>query len=378
MNPEFLPDPNSIIITRKIRIFIDVPENNKEKGIEFFNKLKSWQTLVFKASNLVSSHLFIQAQAKELIYLQEDVKFRLTNRKLDEKGMLNTSFFNSTYKLISQKFKKELPSAIITCLNHNIFSTFSKEKAQYSNGERSLRSYKSTIPVPFTSESLYDLKYNRGSRNFTFTLFKSQEYQIPLRTFLGRDLSNNKFILEKCLTNEYKLCNSSYLIKENKIYLLLTIKIPPQKHDLNYDTTAYVSLSFLAPIIVKINDKSFNIGDTESFLYKRLAIQQGLKRRQQLMKFNNGGKGREKKTLAIKQFRQKEKQFIDNFTHKLSYDLVNFCISNKIGKLELKEVNQNIEEAYNYPIVIRNWSFGSLLDKIEYKCKMKGIILTRN
>ena len=56
------------IITRKIRLFIGVPSDNKDEIIRLYKRLYSWQDLVFKASNLVASHLYIQEQAKELLY----------------------------------------------------------------------------------------------------------------------------------------------------------------------------------------------------------------------------------------------------------------------------------------------------------------------
>jgi hypothetical protein len=363
------------IITRKIRLFIDVPSDNKDELNRLYKRLYSWQDIVFKASNLVTSHLYIQEQAKELLYFHEDIKLKLTDRKIDEKGMLNTSQNNSTYRIIAQKFKNELPSSIATCLNYNIFSTFSKEKSQYFTGERSLRSYRSNIPVPISADSILDLRYDKEINNFRFSLFKIANYKIPFRTSLGRDLSKNKTVLEKCLTGEYDVCNSAYTILNGKIYLFLVVKIPILKHKLNYDSTTYASLSFLAPIIVSLDDKSYHIGDKESYLYKRLAIQQGLKRRQELMKYNSGGRGRKKKTQGIDEFKAKEKQFVENFTHNLSTELVKFCIAHKIGKLELREFEQTIEEATTNPFVLRNWSYGNLRNKIEYKCKMNDIIV---
>jgi len=370
--------PNDVkesIITRKIRLFIDAPNNDKEELNKLYRKLYDWQNIVFKASNLVASHLFIQEQAQELIYFQDNVKLKLVKRQNDDIGMLNTSQCNSIYRLISQKFKNALPTAISGRLSYTVYQNFINEKQQYFLGEKSLRSYKRDIPVPFPPEALYDLNYDKEINNFRFSLFKRTSYKIPFRTFLGKDLSKNKVIMDRCMRGEYKLCSSAYIIKKGKIFLLLTAKIPRIKHELKKDLTAQATLSFLTPILVTINSEQYQIGDKESYLYKRLAIQQGLKRRQKMMKYNAGGKGREKKTKGVEAFKSKENQFIENYMHNLSRALINLCIEHRVGQLELKELVQSKEETKEIPFVLRNWSIGSLQAKIEYKCKMNGIDL---
>lgn len=124
--------------------------------------------------------------------------------------------------------------------------------------------------------------------------------------------------------------------------------------------------------------KDYQIGDKESYVYKRLAIQHGLRRRQQFMKFNAGGKGREKKMLNLNRFKSKEINFIQTFMHNLTSRLVKFCIMNDIGTIELKNIKELTDEAKNFPFVLRNWSYGGFINKIEYKCDINGITLVCN
>ena len=93
------------------------------------------------------------------------------------------------------------------------------------------------------------------------------------------------------------------------------------------------------------------------------------------MKYNTGGRGRTNKTKGVEEFKQKEKNFANTYTHNLSSELIKFCVENKVGKLEIDNVLQSFEEAQEFPFVIRNWSYGNLRDKLDYKCKRSSIEL---
>jgi len=363
----------SVIITRKIRLLIDVPSDNKEELSKYYRRLYDWQKIAFKAANIITSHLFIQEQANQLLYFQDDVKRKLVNKEKDDCGILNTSRQNSIYRLIAKKFKTQIPSSIISCLVQKIYLTFCKERSKYFNGERSLSSYKSNLPVPFDSKAIYNLSYCNELKQFKFILFKDPQYVVPFKTYLGKDLSGNKIIIKRCISGDYKLCSSSYIIDNNKIYLLLSVKIPTSVPVLEPKTKVKAALSCYAPIIAIIGKKKIPFGNQEVFLDKRKAIQCGLHRRKKAMKYNTGGRGIEHKTSGIFEFRKKEKRFVENYMHYLSKVLVDFCVKRKAGTLELINLKQNIDEANKDAYIFRNWSYGSLREKIEYKCKQNGI-----
>lgn len=370
------------ISTRNIRLFIDIPSSEKENLIDAYRKLFDWQKFAFKSANLTVTNLYIQDQLKELIYLQDDVRVKLADRCKDSEGVLNCSRENTTYRLLSNKFKNEIPASVFSLINRSVYKDYNSEKLGYYAGDRSLRCYKSSIPIPFTSKSIHNLRWDDKIKNFRFSLFQDEKYHIPFRTYLGRDRSNNRIIIECCLNKTYRMCDSKIQIKLNRktkkheLYLILTFEVPKEDHKLNPELTAKVKLSFLAPIIINFNGKETNIGDKECFIYKCLAIQHGFKRRQSQMKYNKGGKGRPKKMKGVEEYMMKERNFIDTYMHKLSHDLVGFCINNKIGKLVVDDVKQSIEDAKEFPFVIRNWSYGNLLQKLEHKCIKKNIELS--
>ena len=275
---------NKTINTIHIRLFIDIPSDEKEKLHDAYRKLYDWQRIAFKAANQTVTNLYVQDQVKELFYFHDDVWIKLVDRKIDNEGALKCSRENSTYKVLSSKYKNEFPSSISSSVNRSVYRNYISERNEYFEGKRSLRNYKSSIPVPFMAKSIFDLRFDNEIKNFRFSLFKDEKYHIPFKTYLGKDKSGNKAIIEKCIDKTYHLCISAIQIRKNiktkkdEIYLILTIEIPRKKVQVNHENLAKVKLSFLAPLIIEYNGKEYLIGDKESFVYKRLAIQQGRKR----------------------------------------------------------------------------------------------------
>ena len=377
-------ETNKLINTSRIRLFIDIPFEEGEKRKETYRKLYDWREIAFKAANQTVTNLYVQDQIKELFYFHDDVRIKLADRKVDSQGILNCSRENTTYRVLSKKYKNEIPASIFSCINRSVNKFYANEKSQYFSGDRSLRNYKSNIPIPFVAKSIFDLRFDSEIKNFRFSLFKDEKYHIPFKTYLGKDKSGNKAIIEKCIDKTYHLCISAIQIRKNiktkkdEIYLILTIEIPRKKVQVNHENLAKVKLSFLAPLIIEYNGKEYLIGDKESFVYKRLAIQQGLKRRQQKMKYNKGGRGINNKTKGVKESKAKEKNFIETFMHQISSELIKFCLKNEIGRLEIDNISQSIEEAQEFPFVIRNWSYGNLMNKLEYKSNLNNIELIYN
>jgi len=363
------------IIVRKIRLFIDIPNEKKEELNNAFRRIYDWQEMAYRASNLVATNLYIQDKSKELLYFHDDVRVKLANRSKDAEGVLTSSRENSTYRVLSSKFKNELPAAIFSSLNRSVYKNYISEKNEYFSGKRSLRSYKKNLPIPFNEKSIYSLRYDEEIKNFRFSLFKDKRYYVPFRTYLGSDRSNNKIIFDRCISGEYKMCESKIRVADGKIFLYLTVEIPPSARVVNPEIIATAKLSFMVPVVITLNEKEHMLGDKGSFIYKRLAIKQGLEYRQKSMKYNKGGRGRKHKTQGVEEFRVRERNFVNTYMQTLSFSIVKYCIDNKIGKLVIDNTDQCFEEAKEYPFVLRNWSYGNLLEKLEYKCKRNSINL---
>lgn len=350
-----------IIITRKIQLNVDFEKDSEEREIAFQN-LFAWQRYTHRAANLIASHNFVQEKIKDMIYLTEETKVKLANVEKDEDGILNTSKLNTTYRILSAKFKGKIPTSILTTLNTVITQTYNAEKKEYFTGQRSLRSYRNNIPIPFQKNAIRNLRWDRGEANFKFELFG-----IAFKTYLGIDKSNNKAIIERIISGEYEMGDSSIQLGNKKTFLLLVVKFDKHLIKLDKDKVLEARLDFDTPIIAKIGRREFNIGIKEEYIHKRLSIQMGLSRLQTALKYNNGGKGRKKKLRSIEHFKKREKHFVDTKMHQYSFELIRHAIKNKAGIIKLMNVPAVMDTTKGDEFLLRNWSYYGLIEKIKYK-----------
>lgn len=358
-------EKDSIILTRKVQIYLDC--DDKEQRSAYFKQLFEWQDMVYRGANMVMTHQFVQEQIKDLIYLRDDVKVKLADFKKDPEGIFNSSKMNTTYRILSLYFKGKLPSKIISAMNMTLNRAYSTDRSSYWKGEKSLRNYRKDMPIPFGGDQL-KLGNDEKGRDFMFTLFK-----IPFRTYLGKDRSDKRILLQRCLVGQIKICTSSIKIVKGKIFLLLALELPKKQHDLKEHIIAEASLSVEHPITVSIDRDNFQIGNKEEFLYRRLAIQAARHRIQKAVAFNEGGHGRKKKLKSLENFTEKEKRYVDSRLHLYSRRLIDICVKSGAGTLLLVNQSNKEEAAKEDGFLLRNWSYYGLIEKIKYKANMAGI-----
>ena len=361
-------EKNTIIITRKIQLLIDSEDAEVVKEIRA--QLYQWQRICFKAANMIMSHQFVQEQVKDFFYLTEDIKLKLADQKKDENGILQSSREGAMYHVLAGHFKGQVPMDMMASLNHSLLSYFSKEKTAYWRGEKSLRNYKSNIPMPFTGKSIYKFTLTPDGKNYCFKLF-----QIPFRTYLGKDCGDKKMLMERLRTGILKLRSSHLQLDQGKVYLLAAVQLEKECYVLDPGVIAEASLSIEHPIVVKIGKYEYVIGNKEEFLHRRLAIRAAVHRVQKGATFNRGGHGRKRKMKSLDDYRQMEKRYVEQKLHVYSRMLINFCLKHQAATLLL--VNQRAKEeiAKEDPFLLQHWSYYSLKEKINYKAKKAGIQL---
>lgn len=378
----------NVVITRKIQLLFDT--ECKEQFIEELVKWKEYQYLVRKASNLISSHAFIQDNITDFVYLTEDIKLKLANIEKDPSGILTTSKQNSTYQMLSSRFKGKIPMSIMTSLNSVISKTYSEEKMDVMMGKKSVRSYRSNVPIPVSSKDILSKINKFEDGNYSISMFDTK-----FRTFFGRDKSNNKSILDKAINGleNYKLCNSSIQMeikgKKIKTFLLAVVSFPQKSAEVNSDKEIHCILDPNYPIIIK-GKYEYKIGTLDDYFIPRVHIQKKINEIQKSLKYASGGKGRANKMKALERFKEKELNFVKNKMHVYSRHLIDYCIKNNIGKIyldnmdEIKHLKDDVlkqvtteeeikEESKKTTNVIRNWSYYGLAEFIVYKATMNGI-----
>lgn len=358
-------EKKTIILTRKIQLLLNT--DDAELRRECYTKLYEWQMICYRSANYIFTHQYLQEQIKELIYITDEVKVKLADIQKDEDGILTTSKANTTYRLLSRYFKGEIPMDILSTLNHTLVATFNTERKAYWKGEKSLRNYKRDMPVPFSAVSL-KLRMMPVGRNFEFGLFG-----IPFRTYLGKDHSDKADLLKKVIAGRLKICSCALKFVKSKIFLLAAFEMDKDTQVLDEAIIAEASLSLEFPVTVKVGKASYQIGNKEEFLHRRLALQNARRRLQAGSVYNNAGHGRKRKLKGVEKFSDKERAYVDYKLHVYSRRLIDLCIKHQAGTLLLVNQEQKEELAKEDEFLLRNWSYYGLKEKIAYKASKSGI-----
>lgn len=371
-----------MVITRKIEVFIC--EDDKDQRKAYYDKLYSNRDIAVKVANMAMSHLF--ALDNTMPYLSDEDKDTITF--LGVKGNKATKQ-NAPYVAASQLFKGQADMGMVSCVLQNAQKMYQDDRKK-GMWNKSLRSYKSNMPVPFKADRFLDLRFaeyedkeGKKREGCFFTLIG-----IPFQCRFGRDRSGNRLIVERVISGEYKMCTSSIQVDGRKVFLMLCVDIPQKEVKLKDDKTLYAFLGVMNPIVctcdvraAKEYDsgmKTFEIGTAEEFNYRRRQIQEAVRRCQINNRYSVGGKGRKKKCQAIDRWHDKENNYVDTKLHTYSRLLVDLAVKHSCGKIVLmnqthREDDAKCENAEGDNFVLRNWTYYGLKEKIAYKCKMYGI-----
>ena len=373
-----------MVITRKIEVF--VCENDKDQRRAYYEKLYANRDIAVKAANMAISHLFVLDNT--MPYLSEESKESI--EFLGVKGQKATKQ-NAPYVAASEAFKGQADMGMVSCVLQNVQKMYQDDRKK-GMWNKSLRSYKSNMPIPFKAERFLNLRFaeyeNGEGEKKTGCFFTLMG--IPFQMRFGRDRSGNRIIVERVISGEYKMCTSSIQVDGKKTFLLLCVDIPKKEVKINPEKKLFAFLGVMNPVICtcdirayKVYDsgyKWFEIGTKEEFNYRRRQIQEAVRRCQINNRYTTGGKGRKKKCQAIERWHEKENNYVDTKLHTYSRMLVDLAIKHECGQIilmnqihredEAKEDNKNGE-----PFVLRNWTYYGFKEKIEYKCKMVGITL---
>lgn len=360
-------EKSTILLTRRIQLVLDVPSHERN---EMWEKLYRYQNRCYRAANFIVSHLYVQEMIKDFFYFTEEIQYKLADANKDEMGLFNRSKTNTTARMVFDKFKGEIPTDILGSLNNTIQSVFSKEKAHYWQGLKSLRNYRKDIPIPLPVKCISKMRYDHEKKAFCFNAFA-----IPVKTYLGKDYTDKRLIMERLIRGEIKLCTSQIQLKDKKMYWLAVFEFEKEEHSLKPEIIAEAFLSLEHPIVAKANNVRITIGSKEEFLYRRLAIQASQKRLQAGIASARSGKGAKRKQKALFNREHLESRFVNHRLHVYSRRLIDFCIQQQAGTLILKNQEDKIGIAQEQEFVLRNWSYYELQSMIKYKAEKVGIEL---
>ena len=368
-----------MIKTRKIKLIVKgTPQEKKEGKKIIVDMVKSCAKL---SNELIRSTLPSQFELYEMTHGENKMSVKDAQEKILE-GFNANSMKNIPYDY--SKRWGQIPSEIRGPLSNNIYSTMKNNLYDMIKGDMSIPSYTNTAPIPINFTSKVSKQGPTGvfkideDGYYYFKFPKSQKSEgegVYLNLFFGKDRSNNKVIMERILSSEYKLCDSSIQLKDNNLFLLLTYN-QPNKDIKDPNKIMGIDVGINRPVSIHILDQKnqpyqINLGD--KIHYERTRLRKMRQSLQGGLKFAKGGHGRKKKTVRLESLKDKEKNWARTMNHTISKSVIDLAIKNEVGVIKMEDLSGITKDTNN--VFLKSWAYFQLQTDIEYKAKVEGITI---
>lgn len=344
---------------------------------------KAQEELLKKRGELKNNQDFDDKTFKEEIKIQTEIF-----RKLHLYGMRGekTKTEDSiSYNTLSLKFGGLIPASILTSLNRSLYKTLNSQKNDILEGKKSLPNFVKNQPIPFN--------YIRSENNSNFPIFKISEENYVLKPFpgfefnliFGKDKSGNQAIVDQLINKNpnYRLADSSIDIKYDpfkktpvidSITFLMVFDLKESSVNLDPNKVLGIDIGINAPIYYHIKDSkiSGHIGEPLEFYKEHIQRKKRIRNLQKSFKIGSkSGEGRKNKTKPIYNIKQAEKNWMKNFNHRLSSEIIAICLKYDVGTIHLEDLtNVSSGSKFNF---LKNWPYYQLQEFISYKAKSKNI-----
>lgn len=420
------------IITRKIELKLCTEGLSEEERKKQWNLLYHINDNLYKSANNISSKLYLDEHVSSLVRLKhkeykdllkdlakakkkknpdDDTIAEMENRlkgyehEMTEQELAICKYADEMSSLtlaygFATELELEIYAQILTQIQSKVHKDFQNDQKDVREGNRSIRTYKKGLPIPFPWNDTIKIEVNRKSNteekekksrrdNEEYDFYLNWYNGMRFRLHFGKDRSNNYQIVKRCFkldeycTDNYQLKTSSIqLVSNNKktdLYLLLVVGIPQEKHSLNNQIVVGVDLGINVPAYVATNvtEDRKAIGNREHFLNARMAIKRKFHSLQRLQGTADG-RGKKKKLEPLERLREKERNWVRTQNHLFSRDVVNFAIQVKAATIQMEDLSGygkddegNVEEDKKF--LLGNWTYYELQTMIEQKALKAGI-----
>ncbi|OQA00496.1 MAG: putative transposase DNA-binding domain protein [Planctomycetes bacterium ADurb.Bin401] len=343
-----------MIVTRKIQI----RPINKEHYKILEDYLRTCRLIANKSQTLF------------YVYWQEIMANNLKGKNIDAyfKERYQHSFKQTIYHILRPKHL-EIPSRITDDTLNIAYKDFCNDlKNGLLKGERSLRTYNNGW-IPVRSQTT---KITKQNNKYILEWLKG----IKLEVYFGRDKSGNQVVVDRILNGQSKFCDSKFIKKEKKWFLLLCVNEPEKENNLFDDISIGVDCGINIPAVCAVNKGYGRAYIGSSVLLTRFRMQKDQRQRQKNYISSSGMHGRQKVDRAIFKAQDFEHRYMHTFHHKISKEVIKFALKNRASKIimeDLKRFGQNQEESEEKKKIRRFWGYQQLQSMIEYKAKLENI-----
>jgi IS605 OrfB family transposase len=361
---------NYCIKTRKITI---IPSgDNRNDVYSYIRKMAS--DLARIGNGVIRLHFNNQYDIDEISKSRNITK---SDAKKFVEEKLGTSIRNSGYQSLTELI--DISSNIRTSFNSLIFKTTQNNFFDVLTGKMSIPSFRKTnINIPFQFKG--DAPFSLDEKEYYYFNLPSTKHtketigELKLSLFFGKDRSNNRIIVERILSGEYEICDSSIQVKDKDLFLLLTYKQPISEKLLKPEKVMGIDIGINRPVSFYISDekhqpRQFNLN--EHIQHERLKLLKQRKSLQQSLKFSVGGHGRNRKLVALNVLKEKELRWAKNKNHQITKAIIDIALQYGVGVIKMEDLTGITQDTKNY--FLKSWAYYQLQSFLEYKAKSYGI-----
>ncbi len=285
---------------------------------------------------------------------------------------------------VNDKFKNnnDLYSANCSSTTRNTVKEFKNSKSDIIKGTKSIISYKSDQPLSLHNKSIH-IEYIGGQYFANINLVnrsyaKEHDFASTMIRFKLWIRDNSaETIIQRCLSNEYKISESDMLYdrKKKMWYINLCYSFSPNKNELlDSSKILGVDLGVAYPLCASVYGEydRFTVhgGEIENFRKKvesrKLSI---------LKQGKNCGEGRighgiQCRNKPVYNISDKIARFRESANHKYSKALINYALKKNCGVIQMEDLTGITKDANRF---LKNWTYYDLQTKIKYKAEENGI-----
>lgn len=294
------------------------------------------------------------------------------------------------YKMLSgyayDTLKHEFQNMYSSNLTTTIVDTckkFDNDKKEFVLGNKSVACFGKDQPIDLhgkTFEFTYDndtQDWNADIKLFSLKFKKEHDLnQTSLKFALKVDNNNQKAILERCLSKDYKQSASKLIWNKNKgmWFLYLSYSFENTKClELKDENIMGIDLGINIPIYASFNNSTdkyyIDKRDIDQFRIKFEMRRRSMQRHNKYSGEGSNGHGYNTKLKSVNLLGDKIARFRDTKNHQYSKAIVDEAIKHGCKTIQM----ENLTGISSYNKFLRNWSYYDLQTKIEYKAKQVGI-----
>jgi len=344
---------NKYISAVKIRI---VPLN--KNTFDYINNLM-YQT----------NKIYNDAYSHEWVFIKQ----KLSESIIPVKSAKTTKVYHSVRDL-----HPTFPTAILSNICHRVKKDFSNDiKNGLFKGKRTPRLYKYGAPIIY--------QFNSGGINPNFhnvndDIILRIKNGLDFKLLFGKDKSGNKKLLERLMDkndkslNINRVFNVTYNKRDKHYYIIFTYETESEDYEKVKGRVCGIDLGVRRFVSIRLNDNIHVQKSIHSDDLIRVKMDINKKRReyQKSMVMAKGGHGRNRKLKYLDTIRKKEINFTNTALHKLSKQVIDFCIKYKVEQINMELLNRNIDKNSFFS---RYWPISNFIDKLKYKVDSYGINL---